>query len=122
MVLVGVSACTPLDRGARADATASVKPHASQVQAPQRPSGHVITTMQARDHEVTIYATAGGTRFTVAASGGVVLAERLTDAEFRDSFPGLHERYESAFAADGTQLDARLDRDVLDSSAPASLR
>lgn len=103
-VLVG--ACTPVEPAGRV-ATASVEP-AEPEATPPVGHGKVVTTLQTRDHEITVYATEHGPRFTVAAAGGVVLAERLSVDEFEGSFPGLHQRYRSAFAEDGAVIDASL--------------
>lgn len=112
-VLVG--ACTPVEPAGRV-ATASVEPDGGQGKPEATPSvaahGKVVTTLQTRDHEITVYATEHGPRFTVAAAGGVVLAERLSVDEFEGSFPGLHQRYRSAFAEDGAVIDASLTRTV----------
>ena len=104
-ILVG--ACTPVEPAGRV-ATASVKPAEVESTPSAVPHGKVVTTLQTRDHEVTVYATDEGPRFTVAAAGGVVLAERLSVDEFEGSFPGLHQRYRSAFAEDGAVIDASL--------------
>ena len=61
----------------------------------------VITTLQTRDHEITVYATSEGLRFTIATAGGTVLAESLSKQELKDSFPGLRQRFDSAFAEEG---------------------
>lgn len=103
-VLVG--ACTPVEPAGRVT-TASVEPAAEATPLPVA-HGKVVTTLQTRDHEITVYATEQGPRFTVAAAGGVVLAERLSVDEFEGSFPGLHQRYRSAFAEDGALIDASL--------------
>ena len=103
---LGMCACTPVEPAGRAVAKASVEP--AEPETTPSPRGKVITTLQTRDHEVTVYATELGPRFTVAAAGGTVLAERLTADEFQGSFPGLHDRYRSAFAEDGATLDASL--------------
>lgn len=100
--------CTPVDShsGSGPAAKPSVAPE--QKVSARGPLGKVITTLQTRDHEVTVYATSNGPRFTIAAAGGVVLAEQLTNYEFAQSFPGLHRRYDSAFAEDGAIIDASL--------------
>lgn len=107
-VAAAAAACTPVDPVNARSTQASVEPAEAQVAPAPTPSGQVITTLQTRDHEVTVYVTHSGPRFTVAAAGGVVLAEQLTVDEFRGSFPSLHERYDSAFAEDGVGLDASL--------------
>ena len=104
-VLVG--ACTPVEPAGRV-AAASVEPAEPESTPSPVAHGKVVTTLQTRDHEITVYATEQGPRFTVAAAGGVVLAERLSVDEFEGSFPGLHQRYRSAFAEDGAVIDASL--------------
>ena len=41
-----------------------------------------MTTIQTRDHEVTVHAADQGLRFTVSLAGGVLLAHQLTEGEF----------------------------------------
>ena len=103
-------ACTPIDRepkiqrGPVADvAAASRVPGEPQV-------GRVITVLQTRDHEVTVFAGDDGLRFTVNASGGDVLASLLTEPDFARLFPVLYRRYDSAFAGEDLEgvIDASL--------------
>ena len=115
-------ACTPVDPTSGPASKASVEPapnHApSDSTVAPRPR-QVVTTLQTRDHEITVYTTPEGPRFTIAAAGGTVLAEQLTTREFRASFPGLHERYDSAFAEDGAVIDASAEsRTPTEPSAP----
>jgi hypothetical protein len=109
LVVIAVSACTPIERGSSPRKAAS-----AESVCPERvrtaPEGSVITTLQTRDHEVTVYAGQVGLRFTVAAAGGVVLASELSEIEFARSFPGLFSRYDSAFAEDAAWLDASSSR------------
>lgn len=105
LLLVG---CTPVQP--TGDQPPSVRiaaaDDASEV-APDQGDRRVITTLQTRDHEITVYGTAQGLRFTVAAAGGTVLAEALSERDFADSFPGLHRRFDSAFADErGPWIDA----------------
>lgn len=114
-----VGACTPVEPGGDPSATPQVEPDApGQVASDDGvidDGAKVITTLQTRDHEVTVYATASGPRFTVAAAGGTVLAERLSAQDFQGSFPGLHDRFRSAFAEDGAQLDASATLPIVES-------
>lgn len=96
-------ACTPVEREHQTSSAA--ESDAVRVLAPE-PDAPVVTILQTRDHEVTVYAAAHELRFTVAASGGTVLAVMLTADEFARSFPGLHQRYDSAFADDHSWVDA----------------
>lgn len=105
LVMIAVSACTPIERQPTTSKAATVEP--VRVQAARSvPEGAVITTVQTRDHEVTVYAGQTGLRFTVAAAGGVVLAQQLSEPEFARSFPGLFARYDSAFAGESPWIDA----------------
>lgn len=61
----------------------------------------VLMTLQTRDHEVTVYSSIDGPRFTVAVAGsGAVLAEQLDGQAFEASFPGLHQHLRRALADD----------------------
>lgn len=103
--VVGALACTPIERQppeGRARPAEAVRMNA----ATSVPTGTVITTLQTRDHEVTVYAGQGGLRFTVMAAGGVVLAAQLSEGDFARSFPGLFHRYDSAFAGERVWVDA----------------
>lgn len=100
-----VAACTPIERQPTTNEAVTVEPVRVQASGPG-PAGHVITTLQTRDHEVTVYAGDHGLRFTVAAAGGVVLAQQLSETEFARSFPGLFSRYDSAFAGERHWIDA----------------
>ena len=116
LVAACTAGCTPIDSGSSTGAIASVDPAEVRAPADAQPTARVITTLQTRDHEVTVYASPDGPSFTIAAAGGTVLAERLSGDEFRRSFPGLREHYDAAFAEDSAGLDARvaLPRDRLD--------
>lgn len=69
----------------------------------------VITTLVTRDHEVTVYASDHGLRFTVALADGGLLGRQLSAHEFEQSFPALHRRFDATFAGDAQWLDASLD-------------
>jgi hypothetical protein len=109
LVMIAVSACTPIERQPSTRKGATVDPVCVEAARPV-PEGTVITTLQTRDHEVTVYAARAGLRFTVAAAGGIVLAQQLSEIEFAESFPGLHSRYDSAFAGDRSWIDASAER------------
>lgn len=94
---VAAVACTPVEREGRTPD--AVESDAVRVDPPE-PEPPVITILQTRDHEVTVYAADTQLRFTVAASGGVVLATMLDEREFQASFPGLFQRYDRAFAGE----------------------
>lgn len=104
LVMIAGAACTPIERQPTTS-KATVEPMRVRAAQPV-PEGAVITTVQTRDHEVTVYAGHAGLRFTVAAAGGVVLAQQLSEPEFARSFPGLFARYDSAFAGESPWIDA----------------
>ena len=105
LVGIAICACTPIERQPTTSEAATVEPVRVQASRPG-PEGSVITTLQTRDHEVTVYTGDAGLRFTVAAAGGVVLAQQLDEIEFARSFPGLAARYDSAFAGESPWIDA----------------
>lgn len=107
LLLALTAACTPIERSGAQGVSRTVESPAPPTATP-RP-GVVVTVLQTRDHEITVYSTDRGPRFTVAAAGGVVLAQQLTVDEFRNSFPGLHRRYDTAFAGETLGLDASID-------------
>lgn len=102
--MVGCTPVEPADAPAPAPKTAT---HECTV-VPDRDALPVVTTIQTRDHEITVHASDHGLRFTVSLAGGVVLGHQLTEGEFEQSFPGLHQRFSSAFAGDEAWLDARV--------------
>ena len=103
-ILLGVIACTPVERAATP--TAEAPPECTVVPDRTLP---VVTTIQTRDHEITVHAGEQGLRFTVSLAGGALLGHLLSEGEFAQSFPGLHQRYRSAFAGDEGWLDASAD-------------
>jgi hypothetical protein len=109
-VVAAFAACTPTQRQPRHDprradhCDADSKVTAGDV-TKDRP---VITTLQTRDHEVTVYGGRGGLRFTISV-GETVLAQMLDENDFSSSFPGLHRHFESAFAGE-TWVDASVER------------
>jgi hypothetical protein len=68
----------------------------------------VITTLITRDHEVTVFASDEGLRFTVALADGALLGRRLDASEFERSFPALQRRFDATFADNELWLDASL--------------
>jgi hypothetical protein len=80
----------------------------------------VITTLITRDHEVTVYASDEGLRFTVALADGALLGRRLDASEFERSFPALHRRFDATFADNELWLDASLQLPARAGSAAAS--
>ena len=103
---LAAAACTPHERDGRTPD--AVESDAVRVEPPE-PEPAVITILQTRDHEVTVYAADTELRFTVAASGGVVLATMLDQRQFQASFPGLYQRYDRAFAGERVGVDAGVD-------------
>ncbi len=106
-VLWAVASCTPVERTTTMVAEANA-PECT-VTPDRSPPLPVVTILQTRDHEVTVHAGPDGLRFTVSLAGGVLLGHQLTKQEFEHSFPGLHQRYDSAFAGDDAWLDASVD-------------
>jgi len=105
-ILVAVVGCTPVERTTPLVGEATT-PECTVT--PEQPPLPVVTILQTRDHEVTVHSGADGLRFTVSLAGGALLGHQLTKRQFEDSFPGLHQRYDSAFAGEQVGLDARLD-------------
>lgn len=103
--MLGVLGCTPVERGPAPTSDAAAECTAAPDAAPLP----VVTIVQTRDHEVTVHAGGDGLRFTVSLAGGALLGRQLTEGEFEKSFPGLHQRYSSAFAGDEDWLDASVD-------------
>ena len=80
----------------------------------------VITTLITRDHEVTVYASDEGLRFSVALADGALLGRQLDAYEFERSFPTLHRRFDATFAGDELWLDASVQVPALtESSVPS---
>jgi len=109
LALGGMIACTPVDPPAPAPSEPAPPECADTTPPAPLP---VVTILQTRDHEVTVHAAPDGLRFTVSLAGGALLGHQLTAREFARSFPGLQQRYDSAFAGDETWLDARIDTAV----------
>lgn len=108
LVIALVAGCTPTHPRSRDDfrSRSEGKPLTNPGEIDRnRP---VITTLQTRNHEVTVYGGSGGLRFTVAGADGTVLSQMLDVEGFARSFPGLHSHFESAFAGEGW-LDASAD-------------
>jgi hypothetical protein len=102
VVAGALAACTPVERPHRSQDAEALRVEAPAVE----PDAPVVTILQTRDHEVTVYASVRELKFTVAASGGTVLANKLSEDEFRASFPGLYTRYDRAFAGEDGWVDA----------------
>ena len=68
----------------------------------------VITTLVTRDHEVTVYGSDEGLRFSVAQADGARVGRLLSAREFERSFPALHRRFDATFADGELWLDASL--------------
>ncbi len=66
----------------------------------------VLTTMRTRDHEVVVFASGSGLRFTVRDTSGEVLAEQFSHAMFLAAFPALGHHFDTAFAGETLWLDA----------------
>ena len=106
-----VCACTPTRPadGVRVTAT-DERVLVPSSDAPDLP---VITTMRTRDREVVVFASAGGLRFTVRDSDGLVLADRIDRAGFAAAFPSLGHHFDTAFAGETLWLDASIEGTVL---------
>jgi hypothetical protein len=100
--LGAVLACTPWEHPAAADERSdpACTPTSPEAQLP------VITTLITRDHEVTVYASDDGLRFTVKLADGSLLGRRLTAHELEQSFPALRRRFDASFAGEELWLDA----------------
>lgn len=98
-----LAGCTPVERPVE---PARQAPTERCAPADARGLLPVITVLQTRDHEVTVHAGDEGLRFTVSLAGGELLGRMLTEREFALGFPGLHQRFDSAFAEDEGWLDA----------------
>ncbi|MCX4239267.1 hypothetical protein [Paraliomyxa miuraensis] len=99
--LLMTAACTPVERPSPTSETPPDQCSPDDATLPP-----VVTILQTRDHEVAVYAGDDGLRFTVSLAGGELLGRQLTEAELEQSFPGLHQRFRSAFARDEAWLDA----------------
>jgi hypothetical protein len=95
-------ACTPVERPAPTD---DVLASACAPAGTEDPLA-VITTLITRDHEVTVYASDDGLRFTVKLADGSLLGRRLTAHELEQSFPALRRRFDASFAGEELWLDA----------------
>lgn len=72
-------------------------------------NGPVVATMVTRDHRLAVRATGRDPAFTVMRSDGGVLAENIDLWQLARDYPQLHRQFETAFAGEGIQLDARAD-------------
>lgn len=73
-------------------------------------AGPVIATMVTRDHRLAVRSAADKQVFTVMRPDGGVLAENIDLWQLARDYPELHRQFETAFAGEGIQLDARADR------------
>jgi hypothetical protein len=111
-ILAAVAGCTSpaLPSVARqADAAPECAPTLAPVERPLP----VITTLRTRDHELTVYASDEGLRFTVTLADGAVLGRQLGADELARSFPELHRRFDATFADERLGLDASVDPALL---------
>lgn len=116
---LAATACTPAEHRAPA-LEEELSPACAAVRTEPLP---VITTLVTRDHEVTVYASDDGLRFTVMLADGALLGRQLTAHEFEQGFPALQRRFDATFAGDAHWLDASLDGlDRLDDARTSHLR
>jgi hypothetical protein len=71
--------------------------------------GKSIGRFRTREHELTLFASASGTKVTVRTHEGVLLAERVDADMLRHEHPELWQIVKGALAAEGAYLDATLD-------------
>jgi hypothetical protein len=106
-LVAAVPGCTPWEPPA--PATQPAQPASvAECSAVREEPLPVITTLITRDHEVTVYASDEGLRFSVALADGALLGRQLDAYEFEQSFPALHRRLDATFAGDELGLDASL--------------
>jgi hypothetical protein len=112
VLVVGIAlGCTPRERAAPSP-TSELGELDTPACAPMRharSSLPAITTLVTRDHELTVYASDDGLRFSVARSDGSTLGHMLTATELEQTFPALHRRFDATFAGDARWLDASLE-------------
>lgn len=115
-LVVAAPGCTPWEPPAPAQA---IQPAPAAECSPVRaqPPLSVITTLITRDHEVTVYASDDGLRFSVALADGALLGRQLDAYEFERSFPALHRRFDATFAGDELWLDASVQVPALTGSS-----
>lgn len=58
----------------------------------------VITHLKTRDHQITVKANEGETRYTISDKEGKILAENLSTTELQHSQPELYDQIRSALA------------------------
>jgi hypothetical protein len=110
-------ACTPIDRQPQGQRVATVQP--VRVAADRGAMhGPVITVLQTRDHEVTVYGGDSGLRFTVTNADGDRLATQIAEDVLARSFPGLYRTLETAFAGDTAFAEESLELDASASRVP----
>lgn len=65
----------------------------------------IIVTLRTRDHDVTVYTSEHGVRFSVRhAENHTIVATGLDERMFARDFPGLHRHFERAVADGGAGL------------------
>lgn len=72
-------------------------------------TGPVIATMVTREFRLAVRTTGDDPVFTVMRADGGVLAENIDLWQLARDYPQLHRQFETAFAGEGIQLDARAD-------------
>lgn len=83
-------------------------------QADDDDGGPVIATMVTREYRLAVRTTGEDPVFTVMRADGGVLAENIDLWQLARDYPRLHRQFETAFAGEGIQLDARADTTALD--------
>ncbi len=58
---------------------------------PPADSPKAILILQTRNHRLTVYGSEHTSRYSVATSEGLALADQLTATQLQDRFPELHE-------------------------------
>lgn len=112
LLLAAASGCTSSE-DASAGWLADEAPECAPTLAPAQRPLPVITTLRTRDHELTVYASDDGLRFTVALADGALLGRQLGEDELARSFPALHRRFDAAFAGERLGLDASVDPSLM---------
>jgi hypothetical protein len=107
LMLAAVTGCTSSELPSVAGHDEA--PECAPTPAPAERPLPVITTLRTRDHEVTVYASDEGLRFSVALADGALLGRQLSADELARSFPELRRRFDATFAGERLGLDASLD-------------
>lgn len=97
MLALGLAACTSSDPAALPVVEMEPLPACMLHRGSPVAGAPVLMTLQTREHAMTVYDTRTGLRFTVVtAQGSRVLAEALTVEELEQTFPDLHDHFETA--------------------------